>query len=385
MAIRDIYLKIEQIPNYSTVEPEVKTMPPKAYRRDCMRNPGHEDTAIPQSEIDARRLTAIVYREYLDPNYLIPKPDKIVPADVNEPVFSRRVPGAVIYTQPGERLKIHVLNGDTMSHSMHVHGLKYGIDSDGSWPLGTQNTDGRRSDEICPEQTWTYTFDVTDGMIGAWPFHDHSRRLGESINRGLFGGIVVRPRRFRDIVPDLKLPAVLKEFLRKPQPPFPQGDPRHEALLQSLEEWAMQDNIQPVHPFPHPRFVIEVPLFFHFMSGSGGVPAFDSGPIPAGAPPFEVTFGAEGAFRYHCSIHPNMQAQVTVVAGGAGLATVNILSSPDMKFDPPNVTVGAGGRAQWINIGTLTHTVTEDAAGKPSYCFNTRSFVGNTPTILKNT
>ena len=197
MAIRDIYLKIEQIPNYSTVEPEVKTMLPKAYRRDCMRNPGHEDTAIPQSEIDARRLTAIVYREYLDPNYLIPKPDKIVPADVNEPVFSRRVPGAVIYTQPGERLKIHVLNGDTMSHSMHVHGLKYGIDSDGSWPLGTQNTDGRRSDEICPEQTWTYTFDVTDGMIGAWPFHDHSRRLGESINRGLFGGIRKGFRRHR--------------------------------------------------------------------------------------------------------------------------------------------------------------------------------------------
>jgi len=382
MATRDIYLKIEQIPNYSTVEPEVKTMPPKAYRRDCMRNPGHEDTTIPQSEIDARRLTAIVYREYLDPNYLIPKPDKIVPADVNEPVFSRRVPGAVIYTHPGERLKIHVLNGDTMSHSLHVHGLKYGIDSDGSWPLGTQNSDGRRSDEICPEQTWTYTFDVTEGMIGAWPFHDHSRRLGESINRGLFGGIVVRPRRFRGIVPDLKLPAVLQQFLRKPQPPFRPGDPRHEALLQSLEAWAMLHNI---HPFPHPRFVIEVPLFFHFMAGSGGVPAFDSGPIAAGAHPFEVTFGAEGTFSYHCSIHPNMQAQVTVVAGGAGLATVNILSSPDMKFDPPNVTVGPGGRVQWTNIGPLTHTVTEDAAGMPSYCFNGRSFVGNTPTILANT
>src|SRR5947208_10915241 len=104
----------------------------------------------------------------------MPKPDKLVAADVNEPVFSRRVPSAFIYAQPGERLKIHVLNGDSEAHSFHVHGLRYGIDSDGAWPLGTQSTDGRRSDEICPNQAWTYTFDVTEEMVGAWPFHDHS-------------------------------------------------------------------------------------------------------------------------------------------------------------------------------------------------------------------
>ena len=28
-----------------------------------------------------------------------------------------------------------------------MHGLRYGIDSDGSWPFGTQTLDGRRSDE----------------------------------------------------------------------------------------------------------------------------------------------------------------------------------------------------------------------------------------------
>src|SRR5260370_19659000 len=109
------------------------------------------------------------------------KPDKLVAADVNEPVFSRRVPGALIYAQPGERLKIHVLNGDSMVHSFHIHGLRYGIDSDGSWPLGTQSVDGRRSYEICPNQAWTYTFDVTDQVLGASPFHHHSpllRRAG---------------------------------------------------------------------------------------------------------------------------------------------------------------------------------------------------------------
>ena len=52
---------------------------------------------------------------------------------------------------PGERLYIHVLNGDTDGcHSFHLHGCRYGIDSDGAWPFGVAHTDGRRSDEILP-------------------------------------------------------------------------------------------------------------------------------------------------------------------------------------------------------------------------------------------
>ena len=68
-----------------------------------------------------------VYREFLDPQYLVPKPDKLIVADVNEPAFPHRVPGTVIYARPGDRLRIHVRNGDTTPHSFHVHGLAYGI------------------------------------------------------------------------------------------------------------------------------------------------------------------------------------------------------------------------------------------------------------------
>src|SRR5258708_3229924 len=155
MATRDIYLKIETIPNYSPVEPDDHVSPPIQYRRDCMRNRGHEDGMIPADEVAARRLTALIYREYLDPHYLVPKPDKVIAADVNEPAFTRRVPGTVIYVRPGDRLLIHIKNGDFQPHSFHVHGLRYGIDSDGSWPFGTQTLDRRRSAEICPGQTWT--------------------------------------------------------------------------------------------------------------------------------------------------------------------------------------------------------------------------------------
>src|SRR5712692_4201456 len=193
MAIRDIFLRIETIPGYSPVEPDDHVSPPIRYRRDCMRNPGHEDGTIPDDEVAARRLTALIYREYLDPNYLVPKPNKLVVADVNEPAFIRRVPGTVIYACSGDWLRVHVKNADTSPHSFHLHGLEYGISSDGAWPFGTRSDDGRRSDEICPGQIWTYTFHIDDDTVGAWPFHDHYRNLSADINRGLFGGLVVVP------------------------------------------------------------------------------------------------------------------------------------------------------------------------------------------------
>ncbi len=408
MPIRNIYLRIEQIPNYSPVAPDPMASPPRQYQRDCMRNPGHEDGNIPISEVNARTLTALVYREYLDPNYLIPKPEKLVLADVNEPVYHRRVPGTVIYTQPGERLKIHVLNADTTAHSLHVHGLVYGIDSDGSWPLGTQNSDGRRSDEICSGQNWTYTFDVTDKMIGAWPFHDHCHHIAENINRGLFGGIVVLPRRDKELPPKLVLPPdldkVLRELMRQPYRPIPPlpgpvnappgsmamamqnpvvvaispADPQIAAYQEFLKEWVQ---LSYVHPTPRPGDVLHVPLFFHFMSGASGTPAFDSGPLAPGAAPFDVPFGTPGTFTYHCNFHP-MQGTVNVVGGGPSLATVTIEDVPVPRFNPSTVTVGSGGTVRWTHGGSQTHSVTDDGGGLPSYCFNGRTFLGNTPTVV---
>lgn len=201
---RHIYLKIERLPGYCPVKPQDKVVPPIQYGRDCMRNHGHENGLIPQAEIDARALTAVTYREYLDSGYLIPKPDKLIQADINEPGYMNRVPGTVIYTRPHERLKIHVWNTDDVSHSLHVHGLRYGIDSDGSWPFGTQAAHhGGRSDAICPDGTWTYTYDVPEDALGCWPFHDHTHHMDNKIEQGVFGGIVVLgrcdrpPQRFR--------------------------------------------------------------------------------------------------------------------------------------------------------------------------------------------
>ena len=413
MPIRHFYLKIESIPDYTPVCPDTTAAPPVRYGRDCMRNMGHEDGTIPTSEINARTVGALVYREYLDPVYLIPKPDKIVLADINEPPYHRRVPGTVIYAHPGDRLKIHVVNADSQPHSFHLHGLRYGIDSDGSWPFGTQSTDGRRSDEICPGQHWTYTFDVTDNMLGAWPFHDHFQNIASNVNRGLLGGVIVLPKHDCDPPPCMKLPREIEELLRDLRKhlsvetadvtpavptgtggmamdmPMPGGGGHSPLPILPAEfvgqriDWEEYLHLPDVYPKTDPDKPLHVPIFLHYMQGASGTPAFDSGPI-ALMGSFESTFGPEGTFDYHCNIHPSMRAKVSVAMGGPILATVNIDDTNpfDMKFVPNNVTVGPGGKVHWNNGNNNVHTVTEDAAGMPSFCLNGRSFVGNTPTIL---
>lgn len=416
MSYRDIYLKIETIPHYSPVEPDDHVSPPIQYRRDCMRNMGHEDATIPDDEVAARRLTALIYREYLDPQYLVPKPDKLVASDVNEPAFTRRVPGTVIYARPGDWLRIHVKNADSSPHSFHLHGVRYGIDSDGSWPFGTQSDDGRRSDEICPGQTWTYTFEVTKETIGAWPFHDHYRNIGAYVNRGLFGGLIVLAEKEHEHLPRFPLPPNFEKHLQKVleqvvvSRPSPMQRQQHEAgamemkaidpmrgsipsgltshgldlskIPQELVSYltTLDELAHAPQPLPKREHLLHVPLFFHQMSGFRGTPIFQSAPLNPGlvytSPPFTVA----ATYNYICGIHgASMAGSVTVQEGGPSTANVTAV---DFAFNPPSVTVGIGGRVIWTNNGPSQHSVVEmGGSNLPSICFNGRSFVGNTPTI----
>jgi len=324
MNVRHIYLKIEAIPNYSPVAPDDAEH--HKHRLDCMRNMEHADTTIPQMEVERRSLDALVYREYLDAAYTVIKNAPLIAADINEPRVERRIPGTVIYTQPGERLYIHVLNGDSKPRSLHVHGLHYGIDSDGAWPFGVQEQDGpNRSDAICPGDQWCYIFDVKEDTIGAWPFHDHHMHIEEAVKRGLFGGIVVR-------------------------------DPHCD------------------------KADLEVPIFFHRLTAKVGNALFDSGSLDAGDL-FTFTFNQEGTFEYYCRFHP-MQGRVRVTAAGPLTATINILDTP-ARFELDDITVGAGAVVTWNHAGNQPHTVTErSGAGLESYAINGRTFAGNTPTIV---
>lgn len=324
---RDIFLKIEKIKDYSPLAPLICA---RHYGRDCMLNEGHEFGRIPRDEILNSRVDAVVYREYIDPNYTIPNKVKLIKSDVNEPQWDRRVPGTVLYAKPGERLYIHVLNGDTECHSFHLHGLKYGIDSDGAWPFGVSGKDGSRSDEILPNQRWTYVFDITFETIGAWVFHDHVRNIERNVNRGLFGGLVVRD------------------------------------------------------PFA-PCVDHEIPIFIHQMEGEKQ-DQFNSDTLSQGQT-FEHTFLTPGTYSYYCQIHGEevMNGQVEVVPGiPFNPGNPPTVTMKDIKFHPQTITVASGGVVRWVNQEVAKHIVFFPGKGASNFCLNGRAYVGNTPTIEAN-
>jgi plastocyanin len=382
----DIYLKIEPINDYNPVNPVDHVPAGVKYKRDCMQHGDHHSGVIPGAEVDARAVEAVVYREYLDPDYLIPKVDKLVEADINEPAFHHRVPGTVIYARPGDLLRLHVYNADGAPHSLHLHGLLYGIDSDGSWPFGTQSKDGRRSDEICPGQTWTYTFCATEETVGVWPFHDHTQHgIDESINRGLFGGIVVLPK-------DQCGPAIkefgpledLKKLVARFKVPAARLVQQQRKDIRKLLEWIKERwQLELVKPVPRFQKVLLVPLFFHVMKSHKQKPKFDTNDIEELGGSKSVAFNEAGVFDYFCQIHPAMTGKVRVEAGGPATATVNIVPGPPPAFSPNDIPVGIGGTVTWVNQTQEHHTATsKDGASIATHCFNGRGFTGNSPTIV---
>ncbi len=403
---RHIYLKIEKIEDYSPVAPQEKVAPPRYYKRDCMRGEGHADGTIPDAEVAARALNAVVYREYLDAGYLFPKTNKLINADVNEPVFNHRVPGAIIYAHPYDRLHIHVWNCDNIPHSFHTHGAEYGIDSDGAWPFGSETTDGLRSDEICPGQTWEYIFEMLPEAIGAWPFHDHAQPKDMRINAGLFGGIVVLPLNeplpknkgvkkgiFDGFVNQLRgLDARKNVHVDRLKPEnkliLDQAvDVLHEEMemeMAGLIPAKFEPLKWPLKARP-PKFqkTDHVPVFFHLMKSDESIPLFDSGDIEELVGFYELVFDEEGLFDYFCQFHPQMTGTIHVQAGGPANVTVNIVDLPNMGFSPQMTIVGIGGTVRWENQSQLHHTVTsKEGANLPTHCINGRGFVGNSPTIV---
>src|SRR3954471_8146081 len=319
---RDVFLKIERVAGYSPFAPEPCS---RRWGRDAMFNVGHELGRVQTGEIIASTLDALVFREYFDTHFTVPNTARIVAADVNEPAWDRRIPGSVLYARPGERLYIHVLNGDTTEcHSFHLHGLRYGIESDGAWPFGVATKSGRRSDEIRPGEQWTYVFDATEETIGAWPFHDHVRNVQANVNLGLFGALIVR---------------------------------------------------DPASPRPDH----EIPLFVHQLQGLAAGETFQS-PTLGHNGVYAHTFPAAGSVAYHCKIHGTSMSGAVVVdpAAPAGNRAVAV---GDNFFNPASVSIRPGASVTWTNNGNFDHIVFAPGGGAATFCLNGRAFVGNTPTI----
>ena len=107
-----------------------------------------------------------------------------------------RIPGPLIRARVGDRLRIHFKNLDTLygrPHSMHFHGVTYKPDSDGAYVPGVSGPDA----DVKPGRSWTYRLTAGPQSKGAWPYHDHSPSMHDSIGGGMYGMLSIFGRRER--------------------------------------------------------------------------------------------------------------------------------------------------------------------------------------------
>ena len=138
---------------------------------------------------------------------------------------------------------------------------------------------------------------------------------------------------------------LIKEELARGLMPRParHPGPKVKAMRDFLKEFA---DFPSNRPEIHPDHALDVPLFFHFMAGDGGNPAFSSPTLNPGGT-FTATFGGEATFNYHCNFHQEMHGTVVVSAGApSNDAYVIIEDGPPPRFNPSTVPVKPGGTVQ---------------------------------------
>lgn len=125
------------------------------------------------------------------------------------------IPGPLLEMYEGDTLHIEVVNTLDVAASLHVHGVDYTIDSD-----GTHMTDS----VVEPGKKRLYTWkshapgkredgSYVHGTAGYWHYHDHvvgTHHGTGGIRNGLYGGLIVR--RKGDLVPDKQFTCVFNDM-----------------------------------------------------------------------------------------------------------------------------------------------------------------------------
>ncbi|SDW09134.1 multicopper oxidase domain-containing protein [Nitrosomonas oligotropha] len=115
------------------------------------------------------------------------------------------IPGPTIVLTEGDKVEITLENaipgafthtpGVSKQVSLHVHGVHYKIDSDGTLKVINNHDDEGAGDGLeASYKDYHYTWDVAPGTAGTWAYHDHNFETHNGAEtRGLFGAIIVNP------------------------------------------------------------------------------------------------------------------------------------------------------------------------------------------------
>jgi FtsP/CotA-like multicopper oxidase with cupredoxin domain len=104
------------------------------------------------------------------------------------------IPGPTLVLTEGDDAEVTLEHGFADSPqpvSIHVHGVHYKIDSDGTMKL----LNGVADEAAFPGKPYTYKWTAAPGTAGTWAYHDHTfgnPMLGAE-DKGLFGMLIVNP------------------------------------------------------------------------------------------------------------------------------------------------------------------------------------------------
>ena len=105
------------------------------------------------------------------------------------------VPGPTIVMTEGDVAEVtleHGIGGSNLPVSIHVHGVHYKIEDDGTMKIMNKKVDSA----AFPGKPYTYHWEAPKGTAGTWPYHDHTfgnPMLG-SEDKGLYGAVIVNPK-----------------------------------------------------------------------------------------------------------------------------------------------------------------------------------------------
>ena len=233
----------------------------------------------------------IVYRRYTR-NWRRPLRNAPVPT-----VDHDLIPGPLLRARVGDRVMVHFKNMDTAfgrPHSMHFHGFEYKPGSDGAYIPGFSGKGGN----VKPGQTFTYRLVAGRNSAGAWPYHDHSPSMHDSIAGGMWGAISIRGRRERR--PDREFVTVfaaMQDFQTINGRAFVGNTPIYRAKVGDRVQWdviAIGDEHHTFH------------VHGHRWRTPAGVPEDTRTIGPAES--FRVTWreDAPGTWLYHCHVEDHM-------------------------------------------------------------------------------
>jgi FtsP/CotA-like multicopper oxidase with cupredoxin domain len=235
----------------------------------------------------------VVYRRYTA-HWGRPLPNE-PQGDGNQDV----VPGPLLRARVGDRLRVHFKNLDTTfkrPHSMHFHGVHYTPSSDGAFLPGFSGRDGN----VKPGQTYTYRLRAGRDSVGAWPYHDHSPSMDESIQGGMWGMLSIRGR--SEPVPDREFVVVfapMGQFQTIDGRAFVGNTPVFRSRVGDVVQWDVMAMGSEHHTFH---------VHGHRWRAGDGTPRDTQTVGPAES--FRIRWREQdpGTWLYHCHVESHMMA-----------------------------------------------------------------------------